>query len=101
MVPGIKGYTSRGQFVDDAAKGPDVGMMGVALGSADFGRHVEWSTDVGRGKVMGGDNLRETKVTELDGVVFAKEDWMRLLVYIFCDGSAAARLTILRLQVPM
>jgi hypothetical protein len=49
-------------------------MGPILLGLADFRRHVEGGADVGRGEVVGLEDLGQTEVAQLDAVVIAEED---------------------------
>jgi hypothetical protein len=49
-------------------------MGSILLRLADLRRHVEGRADVGRGKVVGLEDLGQAEVAQLDAVVIAKED---------------------------
>lgn len=49
-------------------------MGTILLGLADLRRHVKRRADVGRGEVVGLEDLGQTEVAQLDAVVIAKED---------------------------
>lgn len=49
--------------------------MRISLCSTYLWRHVEWCADIGTGEVVGGYDLGEAEVAELDTVIVAQKDY--------------------------
>ena len=75
MVLGLKGRPQSGKLIDDAAEGPDVGLLIVALVVDLLGAHVIGRADVGVGEhTIVVHHAGETEVADFDVVVGVKEN---------------------------
>lgn len=69
----IKWWLSGTKFVYYTAKRPNIGFESVSLCGADFRRHVEWSANICRGKVMRLHDFGQSKIAEFYRVISAEK----------------------------
>lgn len=80
---GVERLSEQRQLVQDAADGPDVGLLAVRVASTDLGRHEVRRADVGLGQLGHGlEFFRDAEVADLEDAFFGQKHVLSLQVAV-------------------